>query len=260
MITQDIFALERRTNLRAIADYFTSDGRKVVANRLFRSGELAQLNEDEIRYVHSLGLSFIMDFRSEQELEAKPNPVIEGATYVSIPAIGGSMNHNDMGKAIKAIADSSQSGSLLNGVYRMFIKDAASIKTYRRFIELAVEADGRPILFHCTAGKDRTGFASAILLFALGVPIEQIFEDYLRSNDNRIEQNEKMLQAIRPMFASEREFELIKEAMFVRSEYLQVAFEEAQDAYGSVERFLEEELGITPEMREQLQLNYLERE
>jgi protein-tyrosine phosphatase len=252
--------LESRTNFRPIASFRTKDGRKIIENRLFRSGELAQFNEEDLHFVQSLGLSYIIDFRSEKEIDAKQNPVIKNTKYVNIQAIGGSMNQDEMMIALKKLLESSQSGGLLENVYRNFIRDTTSKKAFRQFIDLAIEADGRPFLWHCTAGKDRTGFAAAILLIILGVSMEQIFEDYLQSNNNRIEENKKIMEIINTMFPNKDEFEYLKETMSVKSSYLQAALDEAENSYGSIENYLEEELGVTADIRSRLQQLYLEQE
>ncbi|MDQ0200316.1 tyrosine-protein phosphatase [Neobacillus ginsengisoli] len=260
MNIKDNQTLESRTNFRPIASYRTRDGRKIIENRLFRSGELAQFNEEDLHFVHSLGLSYIIDFRSEKEIDAKPNPIIKNTKYVNIQAIGGSMNQDEMMIALKKLLESSQSGGFLENVNRNFIRDTTSKKAFRQFIDLAIEADGRPFLWHCTAGKDRTGFAAAILLIILGVPMEQIFEDYLQSNNNRIEENKKILEIIKTMFPNKDEFEYIKESMSVKSSYLQTALDEAENSYGSIENYLEEGLGVTADIRLRLQELYLEQE
>lgn len=89
MNIKDNQTLESRTNFRPIASYRTKDGRKIIENRLFRSGELAQFNEEDLHFVQSLGLNYIIDFSSEKEIDAKPNPIIKNAKYVNIQAIGG---------------------------------------------------------------------------------------------------------------------------------------------------------------------------
>jgi protein-tyrosine phosphatase len=246
--------LESRTNFRPIASYQTKDGRKIIENRLFRSGELAQFNEEDLHFVQSLGLSYIIDFRSEKEIDAKPNPIIKNTKYVNIQplkhVIGGA-NQDEMMIDLQKLLESSQSGGFLESVYRNFIRDTTSKKAFRQFIDF---------LWHCTAGKDRTGFAAAILLIILGVPKEQIFEDYLQSNNNRIEENKKVLEIINTMFPNKDEFEYFKEIMTVKSSYLQAALDEAKNSYGSIENYLEEGLGVTADIRLRLQQLYLEQE
>ena len=258
MKTMDNQSLESRTNFRAIASYRTKDGRKIIENRLYRSGELAQLTIEDLHFVHSIGLSHVIDFRSLNEIEAKPNPIIKNTKYVNIQAIGGSMNQEEMMKGIKQLSEAYHSEGFLENVNRNFIRDTTSKQAFRQFIDIAVEADGSPFLWHCTAGKDRTGFAAAILLVILGVPVEQIFEDYLQSNNNRIEENKKILEIISMMLPNNDEFEYIKEAMSVKKSYLQAAFDEAEHCYGSIENYLEEGLGVTADMRSILQQLYLE--
>ncbi|MEH7511425.1 tyrosine-protein phosphatase [Gottfriedia acidiceleris] len=258
MNLKDKQTLESRTNFRPIISYRTMDGRKIIENRLFRSGQLAQLNSEDLHFVQSIGLSHIIDFRSIQEIEAKPNPIIKSTKYVNIQAIGGSMNQDEMMAALKKILDSGQPGGFLENVNRNFITDPTSKKAFRQFIDLAIEADGSPFLWHCTAGKDRTGFAAAILLIILGVPMEQIFEDYLQSNNNRIEENKRILDILNTMFPNKDEFDYLKESMSVKESYLKAALNEAENSYGSIETYLEEGLGVTADIRARLQQLYLE--
>ena len=123
----------------------------------------------------------------------------------------------------------------------------------------------RPLVFHCTQGKDRAGFGAAMVLSALGVPWETVIEDYLLSNHFRKEENDKMLEMIRS-FASSQEggdgeeiaFSRVEGLLYVKEQSLQAAHAEILEQHGSVEAFLTNGLGCSVEGLAQLRDQLLE--
>jgi protein-tyrosine phosphatase len=118
-------------------------------------------------------------------------------------------------------------------------------------------ADGSQI-FHCTAGKDRTGLAAALFLLSLGVPEDQVMTDYLASNVYLADKNEKSLWKMRIFSLGRADTEGVKPMMEVRRGYLQAAFDTMRTDYGSIDNYLREGLGVDDAFREQLRARYLE--
>lgn len=112
-----------------------------------------------------------------------------------------------------------------------------------------------PTLTHCTAGKDRTGFSTAIILLALGVPESTVMEDYLLSNVYRAERNEQTLATLGALM---RDPELLRPVLEVRPEYLQASFDTIGEVYGSLAAYLENGLGIDQATLERLRANLLD--
>jgi protein-tyrosine phosphatase len=126
------------------------------------------------------------------------------------------------------------------------------------FLNLAQNPENLTLVNHCTAGKDRTGFGSALLLLLLGVPEKTVMEDYLLSNGFREKLNEKMMTFLGAKLQND-ESRAILGAMFeARAEYLQAAIDEVKKQYGSVEVYAEKALGYTKESLEDMKVLLLE--
>ena len=121
------------------------------------------------------------------------------------------------------------------------------------FLGLADE-EKLPALFHCTTGKDRTGWAAASLLTLLGVPKEQVFEDYLRSNDNILPAYK---HAIDPFVEAGGDPEISSAILGVKREYLEAAFDEMETKYGTIEAYFSEALGIDAAQQQAIRDLYL---
>ncbi|MGO4950771.1 MULTISPECIES: tyrosine-protein phosphatase [Paenibacillus] len=250
--------LEYRANLRQLGGYYTTDSKVIKNGLLFRSGELYALNENDLQLLEEIEIHYIVDFRTESEQQQKPNPTIGKAVGISLPALGGSVNPQEMFSYIKSMGEAAKQGSLLLGAYKQFISTPKAKDAYKRFFHLLLEANGKPVLWHCTAGKDRTGFAAAILLHVLGVPLSMIREDYLRSNQNRLEANKQWIAAIKEAIGDVEELSIISEMMLVEPNYLDTAFEEAVKQYGSLNQYIEVALELTPDKQALLKSIYLE--
>ena len=136
---------------------------------------------------------------------------------------------------------------------------------YAALIRELAEPPNRPLVFHCTAGKDRAGIGAAIVLTLLGVPWETVREDYVLSNYYRKDENERELKSIRDGIAGKQGIPPEKvdmtsfEAMFyVKPEYLDAARQGVIGKYGSMESYIREGLGISDEVVEKLRNELLE--
>ena len=136
---------------------------------------------------------------------------------------------------------------------------------YSAFIRELADPENCPLVFHCTAGKDRAGIGAAIVLTLLGVPWDTVRNDYLLSNFYRKEENERDLEKIRGDIAKQKGIPpeqvdmTTYEAMFlVKPEYLEAARDEAVRRYGSMDAYLRNGLGISDEMIDKLRSELLE--
>ena len=120
------------------------------------------------------------------------------------------------------------------------------------------EADNLPHLFHCTAGKDRTGFAAAIVLLTLGVPTDQVMEDFLLSNEYRRAGIEESIEKIQTHSEHEVDAEVLRQVLGVSPRSLEGAIKAMEEKYGSIDGFIEHGLGIDAATRAKLQALLLE--
>lgn len=169
-------------NFRELGGYPAADGRYVRWGRFYRSARLTHLNEAETARFASLGVKSLLDLRSAGEISAHPDPVLEGAEQKAISAIlqmDGNEKDFDPAHLITQSAEQMREDAReFMDIYRaMPFGNAAYQWMFDRLL-----AGQTPLLFHCTAGKDRTGVAAALILLALGVPRNVIEADYMRTN------------------------------------------------------------------------------
>jgi protein-tyrosine phosphatase len=171
-------AVEGAPNLRDLGGYEAKDGRCVKWGTIFRSSNLARLTDSGLDQIKRLGINLVCDFRTEAETRKSPNrfPDSEAVGYVRLP-----IQHGDFEPT--AVFDRIRNGDyawiseefMLQGYIESIERHHA---VWLRFFDLLVDSQCRPLLFHCTGGKDRTGAAAALILLALGVPEETVVRDY----------------------------------------------------------------------------------
>ena len=241
-------------NFRDLGGYTTEDGRQVKWGHLYRSGQLSRLTEQDQQLLHSLQLDLICDFRRREEQTRDPSrlPVPE-PRRISLSITPGS-SERFFSEATEYNVDRQVMTEFMVGVnHELALGQASQYCTMFSFL-----VQERPIrmLFHCAAGKDRTGFAAAIILLALGVPREQVMEDYLLTAKYFLPQQE--LKRMCRKYGIELPEETIRPVLEVHPEYLQGAFDAIDGKYDSVGHYLEEVLGVDRVKRERLRSHYLE--
>jgi protein-tyrosine phosphatase len=168
--------LEGNLNLRDLGGYQSADGSVVRAGCLFRSDELHALTDADLEVVGSLGIKVVFDLRADHERAARPNrlpPDVELLERTS-PSAGGPGPTLEEQIALDQLPV--RDDEEFAGVYIDLLDRLAP--ELRIILDRAVDSPNRPLLFHCAAGKDRTGLTAAILLGLLGVPNEVILDDY----------------------------------------------------------------------------------
>ncbi len=252
--------LEGGDNFRDIGGYRTEDGRYVRWGRLYRSNDLASLSGSDLRYLASLDVQLVCDFRSVPERSREPNKaiVVEDVPTVTaeLPIKVAGVDPVDMRERIRTGRVSSEGlERTMVAAYRSFVTDFSD--QWADLFERISEPGNLPTIVHCTAGKDRTGFASALVLLALGVPKSTVYEDYLATNRYRAGHN-RWLHRLVPIYSLFRtrggDLDPLLEA---RRPYLAASFDAIEERYGSVDGYLEQRLGVTPERRERLRHIFL---
>lgn len=158
-------------NCRELAGYLTRSGAATKARRYLRSGSTSYLTEEEAEWLVAYGVGMDVDLRSEQEARVRPDRLAEmrGVAYANVPLYLSNLHD----ERLMAMAD--PDNYLTEGYYEMLANREAVREIFARFAEAP---DGRCVLFHCAAGMDRTGVASALLLGAAGVGTRDIVFDY----------------------------------------------------------------------------------
>jgi protein-tyrosine phosphatase len=145
-------------------------------------------------------------------------------------------------------------------VYTTFVTNDFAISQYAHFLDLLLQERKGAVLWHCTAGKDRAGFASILVQHLLGVSREDILEDYMMTNQCLVPEVEPLIAMIQKQVHDDSpQVRQVLEILFgARKEYLAALYEKIQERFGSFEAFVEQALGIDQEKRARLQEMYLE--
>jgi protein-tyrosine phosphatase len=250
--------LQGPDNFRDLGGYATEDGRRVRWGRLYRSNELAGLTRDDLDYLSRIGLKLVCDFRSDRERSHKPNPALEPAPRLSLD-----LPVEAEGVDPRALQEKIRTGGvaalgtekLMRRAYRSFVSDHSA--RWAVMLRRLAQPESLPALVHCTAGKDRTGFAAALVLLSLGVPEQTVFEDYLMTNGYRAAFQRFVLRWV-PLYSLFRtDPEDLLPLLEARREYLQTSLDAMVELHGSVDAYLAEEVGVTPEIRAALHANLL---
>lgn len=248
--------LDNAINFRDIGGLKTTDGRYVKWGKIFRSAELKDLSDEDKQSFKDLHIKTIVDLRSDKEIEEAPDDYPENAGIHWI--------HNPLGVGNPAKMDSLfdiiRKADPESNVGADFMVDAnRNFPTYgqecvKTTFDILLNNE-TPMVFHCTAGKDRTGYTSALILSALGVDRETITQEYLASNYYRFGENESSLKKAAQFYGIDHR--VLRPMMDVRKEYIQAAFDVIDNQYGGVENYLKTEIGLTDNDLQALRNQYL---
>jgi protein-tyrosine phosphatase len=229
--------LATQPNFRDLGGIVALDGRRIRKGLLYRSGDLFSVDAGDIRKLEQLNLSVIIDFRAHREVEKRPNPLIatlKQAFHLPIHDAG-----REKTELLFEQRDAAGLERVLVDDYRRMIREHQS--QYRDFFSALTMNGHDPLMYHCAAGKDRTGLATWFLLSALGVDEAVIRRNYMESNDYTYLMAEKVMRKIN---AKGLPGEMIRPLMEVRSEYIDAALDEIRLLAGTMDAFLTENLGV----------------
>ena len=230
-------------NTRELGGYKTKDGKSVKWGVLYRSDKLSDISSADQEYIQNLGIKRIVDFRSITEKTENPDLIPEGISYVEMPIEVDGAIRTQIEDILRGNVEGDVKSFLIDA-NKEFITDYKSV--YSKFIKDLINSDG-PTLFHCTAGKDRAGFAAAITLIALGVPKEVVINDYMKTNAFTADRIDDMLDQIKLMSLFQADVEILRPLLGVEQEYIEMAFKTAEETYGSLENYIREGLEISDE-------------
>lgn len=228
--------LDGTLNTRDLGGYETRDGRKVRWGMLFRSDELEDLDEADLLALERLGLRTVIDLRSPAEREDAPDRLPPGVATIFVPFSHPSMDPSRItSRILRGDASEGYFGSLLNRANRSFALDHGS--ELAQVVETLARPGMLPALFHCTYGKDRTGFVAAMVLSLVGVPWETVAEDFLLSNAMLADHIDRTAALIHwaSLFRIRREE--ARELLGVKRAYLDSARDAVIETYGSTEAY-----------------------
>lgn len=243
-------------NFRDLGGYKTLDGRNVRWGLLYRSDSLHKLTENDLKRLSELSLGAIIDLRSDHEKERRPDRIPDGVRYVEISILDASTrvwheSRDDMIRDMQKVDPVKYLSATNVELASQFTPE------FQRFLREVLSSNGRPLLFHCAAGKDRTGFGAAILLRMLGVPHETVMQDYVLT-DKYLLGAYKWRLAIAQLLKGRGFANGVRGFMRAHPDYLTAAFNTLEAAHGSFENYVRDGLGMTEQDIERLRQMYLE--
>ncbi|MBP6563175.1 MAG: tyrosine-protein phosphatase [Neisseriaceae bacterium] len=245
-------------NFRALEGYVGHNGRALKPRTLLRSGELYQLDAaDSLRLQQDYQLRTIVDFRGTQEVDTRPNTVIPHADYHHIDIMQATAGHSaSMSDLMQSIThDSAQ--QVMFDIYDTLVISPSAQQGYHDFIQLLLAQKEGAVLFHCFAGKDRTGMAAAIVLQLLGVAEADIMADYLATNAQREQANAAIVAAAKGRGMDEDQLSALGQVLRVEADYLTHAFNSMQQHYGGFANYVLAALKLKPAEMSELRRRYL---
>jgi protein-tyrosine phosphatase len=238
-------------NARDIGGYATTDGHHVKWGQVFRSDAISKADAADLAKLDALGIKLICDFRGASEVEADgADQPVAGAEELSLPILDESDDTNTkIRDAITSGDTATQEALLGNGKAAQILTDAgktlanspAADKAYTALLERLEDPADLPTLTHCTAGKDRTGWSTAIILSALGVPKQTVIDDYLLTNQYTKDKNAATLQSTANLIDPA----LLSPLLEVAPEYIKGSFAEVKKKYGTFDKYLTKGLGVS---------------
>lgn len=261
-----LLPLEGGSNFRDMGGYIGADGKSVVKGRLFRSGAPSSLTQDDMEYLEQFDFAAVVDLRSSEELDLYPNRWV--TTQTDIEYLNVDYSIVDLAGTTSSSASVSSSSALMqmDSMYRNF---PAMLKPQLTlWLDTLITAD-QPVLVNCSAGQDRTGVASAVLLTLLGVDRQTILADYLLSTQYRrpiVERGDVDLveaaktnafAAMMLSYGGNEEPKATPLYMADGTPFLHFALDEIEKKYGSVAAYAEQELEIDAQDVQVLRAKYL---
>ena len=245
-------------NFRDFGGYDTASGRAVKRGLLYRSANHAYASDADLERMRELGLAAIIDLRRTEERTREPSRRWPGfgAAVVENDILS---DHADWADSMKGV-EVNAAWFLADGMgyYRRAPFEPRHIDLYSRYFRTLAESDGA-IVVHCAAGKDRTGLICALTHHVLGVSADDILADYLLTNDeSRMARKIAFLGPwLRDTVGKVVDEDGLRVAVSVNPAYLETAFSVIREAHGTLDRYLEEVLGVGATLRDRLQARLL---
>ncbi|MFI6643717.1 tyrosine-protein phosphatase [Streptomyces sp. NPDC050504] len=246
--------LQGAVNVRDLGGHLTYDGKRTRYGVAYRADALGRLTEADVATLAGLRLGKAVDFRIPLEVQQDgqdrlppgvipvPRPVTDNGLYQQLYAAIGSRDPVRQ----EEMLGGGRAAAFMRAVYPAFVNDPANRERFAATVR-DVAAGGRAVLFHCTAGKDRTGWLSYVLLRAVGVPAATAERDYLASNGYRAAYDAKVREGLKQAGLMQNP-DLIIPLQEVRDEYLAGALAEVERLYGGFGGYLTKGLGLEPQV------------
>ncbi|MEW2359110.1 tyrosine-protein phosphatase [Spirillospora sp. NPDC029432] len=258
--------LQGTANFRDLGGYRTFHGFRVENGLVYRADALNHATDADLETLAGLGVRRVVDFRTPLEvstdgadrlpagLESTARPVSDTGMFEELM---GAIASKDPARQ-EAVLGGGRGEEIMRGLYRSFVTDPESRAMFGRTLRDLADRSATPLVFHCTSGKDRTGWLSYVLLEALGVPHRTAQRDFLLSNDYRRAADAAARERLRAA-GYMRNPDLLIPMQEVRADYLAASLDQVRRSYGSLDRYLRYGLGVDPRTQARLRHHLLTR-
>ncbi|MCK9219853.1 MAG: tyrosine-protein phosphatase [Bacteroidales bacterium] len=218
-------------NFRDLGGIPTLDGLTIRKGLLFRSGELRDLSEPDLQQLENINLSMVIDLRSQREIDRDPDKTIR--TVKSVVRLNIYDGARDKSEKFIEENNSTAIETVLEHDYRRMVNQ--HLPEFRKFLNILATTEDLPLVYHCAAGKDRTGLSTVFLLTALNVSMDQIRDDYLETNKRVAADADRI---IRKFSATGGNGEILRPLLEARESYLLAALDEINIRYGGLGNYV----------------------
>jgi protein-tyrosine phosphatase len=249
-------------NFRDAGGHRTAGDGLMRSGLLYRSDHIGKLSAVESDGLAGLGIKVVYDLRTQTERAMTPDERIPGATHLQLDLMSDDLQAApaqllrllEHPRAASAVLGNGQAAALFIEGYRSVVTLASARAGLGRLYRGLAEERGLPALVHCTTGKDRTGWTCAALQTLLGVPYETVLQDFLASNRCILP---KYQSRIDEFAARGGDASLLVPLLTVRPDYLDAAFDQVRQSFGSIERYFGEGLGIDARAQQALRERFV---
>lgn len=259
------FAFPSLANLRDIGGYASTHGGVVRTGVVFRSTDLSRLTDTDRETLATLQLTTVFDLRTAAEVERRPDRLPDGAVHIGLDVFADRAGASVAASLPEFVANpdlvakelsDGRAEQYMLGSYRDFVTLPSATASYRR-MATGIAHGEVPALVHCSAGKDRTGWAAASLLLFAGADEDDVFADYLRTN-------ELLLPTFEPLFAKFREVggdpAVLRPLLGVQRNYLEATLDEVTNRFGTIEHYFAAGLGLDDDTLQALRTRLVDTE
>lgn len=250
--TEKNIEIKKVHNFREVANIKNMDGRILKSGKFYRSGHLNQLTKSSFDELEKLGVREILDLRNSKEIARKPDNLPSGIVYKNCSAFEDKGDQLDQAKklVLKGKVNGADADKRMLDFYKEYVTENPEM--INKIITEILESD-QPVLYHCTAGKDRTGITTALILTILKFDKESVYNDYLLSNNYRKKLVDKRLSLANNLhfLYPKMDVKVLEKLSWVETDYLDAAFNEINNKYGSMDIYIQQVLGISENKREE---------
>jgi protein-tyrosine phosphatase len=250
--TGNSIKIKKVNNFRTVGNIKNSEGKTLKEGKFYRSGNLYKLRNNSFKKLDKLGIKEIIDLRNAKEIGDKPDNLPENIIYKKYSAFEDQGDQLSQAKklVLKGKVNASDADKRMLNFYREYVSENS--ETIKKIITEILESD-QPVLYHCTAGKDRTGIITALILTILRFDKDTIYNDYLLSNNFRKDLVEKRLNLANNLhfIYPKIDMKVLEKLSWIESDYLDAAFDEINKKYGSTDVYIQQVLGISNDKREE---------